>query len=201
MSIADPGAIRSESWIRSKGSFIWDVEAERLLNLYLSGGFTFDTMTEFSPTSYHAPRPFRGSLLDSDGDGIPDVFDPKPDVFSAWDDTNGDGWTDLESYLNFIDRSVCGARLATRPGERAAGEPARRRGYTGRTLKSIRIAVHHGSEEAGITSPGRRVERLPLARYTGIGSRSQTPVISQTRKWPSAAAQAAMDPSGEQETP
>ena len=37
---------------------------------------------------------------DADGDGMPDVFDPHLDVFSAWEDTNGDGWTDLEAYLS-----------------------------------------------------------------------------------------------------
>ncbi|MBI2840885.1 MAG: hypothetical protein HYX75_21415 [Acidobacteria bacterium] len=47
------------------------------------------------------PPPASGTPSpDADNDGIPNTRDPKPKTFSAWDDTNGDGWTDLEAYLN-----------------------------------------------------------------------------------------------------
>jgi len=41
---------------------------------------------------------------DSDGDGMPDAWEAAhgsdPSTFDAWQDADGNGWADLEDYLN-----------------------------------------------------------------------------------------------------
>lgn len=97
----DAGILNTEAWIRSLGPSVWDVEDERALDELLAG--TIVVGGSFDPNTYIPPEPASGVIEDGDRDGIPDGVDPRPDVFSAWDDTNEDGWTDLEAYLAGLD--------------------------------------------------------------------------------------------------
>jgi pectate lyase len=46
----------------------------------------------------------RPALPDAEGDGMPDAWElghgSDPQAFDAWDDANGNGWPNLEDYLN-----------------------------------------------------------------------------------------------------
>jgi len=91
----------SDIWIRQLGPDAWDEEDERVLQQFLSASVSVGG--GYPPASYDPPLPLAGSVEDGDGDGLPDEVDPLPAVFSAWHDTNQDGWRDLEAYLNRLD--------------------------------------------------------------------------------------------------
>jgi len=98
VSAIPPETLRSRGWIKSLGPNTWDSEDERALDrlvdgtMQVGGGYNPDTYQPLVPMP--APR-----LADRDGDAIPDSFDQQPDLFSAWVDSNSDGWSDLEAYL------------------------------------------------------------------------------------------------------
>jgi hypothetical protein len=81
------------------GSHPWDAEDERALAQLVAG--TIVPGANYHPDTYVPPAPAKGTASpDQDEDGIPDSMDARPSVFSAWDDTDNDGWTDLEAYQN-----------------------------------------------------------------------------------------------------
>jgi len=100
ISETSSGELLSENWLRSLGPDVWDPEDERVLSQFFDG--TVKVGGGYDPNIYCPSTPNTGTIVDTDKDGIPDEKDPKPDEFSTWEDTNNDGWTDLEAYMNQI---------------------------------------------------------------------------------------------------
>lgn len=117
------------------------------------------------------PEEHRPANWDSDHDGMPDWWEtmhrlnprsPAGDFAETNADADGDGWTHLEDYLNWMAKP----HLACRPGSSVQFEAARlTRGFT---LKPVHAVT--GAVNGTATLSGDTITFTPAAGFTGLAS-------------------------------